>query len=29
MIKSVWKKDQNHYYYNVFLEKTSYELPKK
>ena len=23
-IKSVWNKDQNHYYYNIFLEKCSY-----
>ena len=28
-IKSVWRKDQSHYYYNVFLEKYSYQLPKK
>ena len=28
-IKSVWNKDQNHYYYNIFLEKCSYQLPNK
>ena len=28
IIKSVWNKDVNNYYYNIFLEKTSYELPK-
>ena len=28
LVKSVWKKDKNNYYYNVFLEKASYELPK-
>ena len=27
-IKSVWNKDQNHYYYNIFLEKCFYQLPK-
>ena len=27
-ITSVLKKDQNHYNYNLFLEKCSYELPK-
>ena len=27
-IKSVLKKDQNHYYYNIFLEKCSYQLVK-
>ena len=26
-IKSVWNKDQNHYYYSIFLEKPSYQLP--
>ena len=26
--KSVWNKDQNHYYYDIFLEKCSYQLPK-
>ena len=28
LIKSVWSKDQNHYYYDIFLEKCSYQLPK-
>ena len=28
-IKSVFNKDRNDYYYNIFLEKTSYELPEK
>ena len=28
-IKSVFKKDEKSYHYNIFLEKTSYELPKK
>ena len=28
LIKSVWNKDQNHYYYNIFLEKCCYQLPK-
>ena len=27
-IKSVLNKDQNHYYYNIFLEKCSYQLTK-
>ena len=27
-IMSVWNKDQNHYYYNMFLEKCSYQLLK-
>ena len=27
-IKSVINKDQNHYYYNAFLEKCSYQLAK-
>ena len=27
-IMSVWNKDQNHYYYNIFLEKCSYQLLK-
>ena len=26
LIKSVLNKDQNHYYYNIFLEKFSYKL---
>ena len=29
VIKSVWNKDKNSYYYNIILEKASYELPKK
>ena len=29
LIESVWNNDKNNYYYNVFLEKASYELPKK
>ena len=29
LIKSVWNKNKNNYYYNIFLEKPSYELPKK
>ena len=28
IIKSVWNKDVNNYYYNIFLEKASYELRK-
>ena len=28
LVKSVWNKDKNNYYYNIFLEKASYELPK-
>ena len=27
-IKSVWNKDQNHYYSNILLDKCSYHLPK-
>ena len=27
-IKSVWNKDQNHYYCNIFLEKYFCELPR-
>ena len=27
-IKSVWNKDQNYYYYDIFLEKYSYQFPK-
>ena len=26
LIKSIFDKDKNHYYYNIFLEKGSYEL---
>ena len=29
LVKSVWNKDKSNYYYNMFLEKASYELPKK
>ena len=29
VIKSVWNKDKNSYYYNIILEKASNELPKK
>ena len=29
LIKSVWNKDKKNYYYNMYLEKASYELPKK
>ena len=28
LIKSVCNNDKNHYYYNIFLEKCSYQLPK-
>ena len=28
-INSALNKDQNHYYYNAFLEKCSYQLAKK
>ena len=28
LIKSVFKKDKNSYYYNIFLEKRTYQLPK-
>ena len=28
-IMVVFNKDKNNYYYNIFLEKASYELPKK
>ena len=28
LIKSVLHKNQNHYYYNIFLENCSYQLPK-
>ena len=27
LINSVFNKDINNYYYNIFLEKASYELP--
>ena len=29
IIQSVFNKDKNNYYYNIFLEKASSELPKK
>ena len=29
LIKSVFNKDKNSYYYNILLEKASYELPEK
>ena len=29
LIKSILNKDQNHYYYKIFLEKCSYQLAKK
>ena len=29
LIKSVFYKDKSNYYYNLFLAKSSYELPKK
>ena len=29
LVKSVLNKDQNHYYYNIFSEKCSYQLAKK
>ena len=29
LIKSVFNKDKNNYYYNIFLEKASYKLTKK
>ena len=29
LIKSVLNKDQNYYYYNIFLENCLYELAKK
>ena len=29
LIKSVFNKDKSNYYYNIFLEKTSYEFPNK
>ena len=29
LIKSVLNKEKNNYYYNMFLEKASNELPKK
>ena len=29
LIKSVLNKDKSHYYYNIFLERCSYQLAKK
>ena len=29
LVKSVLNKDQNHYYYDIFLEKCLYQLTKK
>ena len=29
LIKSVWNKDKNSYYYNIFLEKVLFEFSKK
>ena len=29
LINSVFNKDKNNYYFNIFLEKASYELSKK
>ena len=29
LIKPLFNKDQNHYYFNIFLEKCSYQLSKK
>ena len=29
LIKSVFNKDKNSYYNNIFSEESSYELPKK
>ena len=29
LIKSVFNKDKTNYYHNTFLEKASYEMPKK
>ena len=29
LFRSVWNKDKNNDYYNIFLEKAFYELPKK
>ena len=29
LIKRVFNKDKNSYYYNIFLEKALYELPEK
>ena len=29
LIRSVFNKDQNHYFYDIFLEKCLYQLAKK
>ena len=29
LINSIFSKDKNNYYYNIFLEKASHNLPKK
>ena len=29
LIRSVFNKNKNSYYFSIFLEKASYELPKK
>ena len=29
LIESIYNNDKNNYYYNIFLENASYELPKK
>ena len=29
LVKSVFNKDKNNYYYNMYLEKNSHQLPKK
>ena len=29
LIKLLFNKNKNNYYYHIFLEKASYELPKK
>ena len=29
LVNSVWNKDKYNYYHSIFLEKASYELPKK
>ena len=29
LVKPVFNKDKNSYYYNIFLEKALYELPEK
>ena len=29
LVNSVWNKNRNNYYYDIFLQNTSYELTKK